>query len=101
MPAFIEKHNIKWKKQPYQHSTINLEHLEKHHYPKEIPTSLDYFSKYFPDNEYQNIADYTNAYAEQTGKSNWVATNPREMKIFLGINLLMGVFKLSNFLNAQ
>jgi len=40
------------------------------------------------------MADYTKAYAEQTGKLNWIATTPREMKIFLGIHLLMGVFSL-------
>lgn len=94
MPAFVEKRSIKWKKQPYQPLAIHLEPLEEHHYPKEIPTPLEYFSKYFQESEYQDMADYTNMYAEQTGKVNWIATNPREMKIFFGIHLLMGVFGL-------
>lgn len=94
MPAYVEKNCIKWKKQPYQPPTILLENLEKRHYPTEIPTPLEYFSKYFPDCEYQNMADFTNAYAEQTGVLDWNSTNSRELKIFVGIHLLMGVFGL-------
>jgi len=90
MPAFVEKHSIKWKKQPYR--ILNLEPLEEHHFSMEIPAPLEYFSKYFQESEYQDMADYTNIYAEQTGKLNWIATNPREMKIFLDIHLFMGVF---------
>lgn len=94
MPEFVEKQSIKWKKQPYQPLAIHLEPLEEHCYPREIPAPLEYFSKYFQESEYQDMADYTNIYAEQNGKLNWIATNPREMKVFLGIHLLMGVFGL-------
>ncbi|CAI6372531.1 unnamed protein product [Macrosiphum euphorbiae] len=68
MPAFVDKISIKWKKQPFVPSKFSLEELKERHFPEEIPTPLDYFMKYFPDNE--------------------------EMKIFVGVHLLMGVFGL-------
>lgn len=60
-------------------------------YPNSTPTPLDYFSKYFPECEFENMANYTNTYTEQTGRLNWKPTNSKEMKIFVGINLYMGV----------
>lgn len=94
MPAFVDKRSIKWKKQPFVPSKISLEELEERHFPEEIPTPLDYFMKYFPDNEYEEMARYTNTYAQQNGKLTWIETNSREMKIFVGVHLLMGVFGL-------
>lgn len=76
------------------YTTMIIDQLEERHYPTEIPTPLDYFFKYFPENEYQNMANYTNTYAEQTDKVNWISTNAREKKICVDIHLLMGVFGL-------
>lgn len=94
MPSFVEKRNIKWKKQPFIPPTISLEKLEEHIFPEEIPAPLDYFMKYFPDNEFEEMAKHTNTYTQQNGKLNWIETNSREMKIFVGVHLLMGVFGL-------
>jgi len=92
MPSFVDKRSIKWKKQPFVPSKFSLEVLEKRHFPEEIPTPLDYFMKYFPDNEYEEMATYTNTYAQHNGKLIWIETNSREMKIFVGVHLLMMVF---------
>eukprot|EP00102_Acyrthosiphon_pisum_P023878 XP_016661088.1 PREDICTED: piggyBac transposable element-derived protein 3-like [Acyrthosiphon pisum] len=40
------------------------------------------------------MAKHTNTYAHQNAKLNWIETNSREMKIFVGVHLLMGVFGL-------
>jgi len=88
---YIEKCNIRWKRQPFVPPNIVLNKPIEHIYPNSIPTPLDYFLKYFPESEYENMANYTNTYAEQIGRLNWKPTNSKEIKIFIGIHLYMGV----------
>lgn len=88
---YIEKHNIRWKRQPFVPPNIVLNKPNEHTYPNSIPTPLEYFFKYFPESEYENMANYTNTYAEQIGRLNWKPTNSKEIKIFVGIHLYMGV----------
>jgi len=88
---YIEKCNIRWKRQPFVPPNIVLNKPIEHMYPNSIPTPLDYFFKYFPESEYENMANYTNTYAEQIGRLNWKPTNSKEIKIFVGIHLYMGV----------
>eukprot|EP00102_Acyrthosiphon_pisum_P021760 XP_016658970.1 PREDICTED: piggyBac transposable element-derived protein 3-like isoform X2 [Acyrthosiphon pisum] len=92
--AYIDKCNIRWKKQPFVPPKITLKKPRDRLYPNSTPTPLDYFLKYFPESEFENMANYTNTYAEQIGRLNWKPTNSKEMKIFVGIHLYMGVLNL-------
>jgi len=89
---YIDKRNIGWKRQPLVPSNIVLNKPNEHIiYPNSIPTPFEYFFKYFPQSEYENMANYTNTHAEQIGRLNWRPTNSKDIKIFVGIHLCMGV----------
>lgn len=55
-----------------------------------MPTPLDYFIKYFPESLFVEMAGITNIYAQQTGVVNYKETSSNEMKVFIGVHLLMG-----------
>lgn len=56
-------------------------------------TPLKYFLKYFPEEFWEECAFQTNLYSVQVrGKS--VQTDAKELKIFVGIHIAMGILKL-------
>jgi hypothetical protein len=61
----IEKRNIIWEKKPFSPQVINLTPITEPIYPTTIPNPIDYFSKYFCENDFANMAKYTNLYSEQ------------------------------------
>jgi len=50
--------------------------------------------KYFTEEAFNGMAMYTNIYAEQKLTNKWVQTTSAEMKVFVGIHLMMGVLNL-------
>ena len=64
--------------------------------PPENLSTLEYFSSFFPDDLVDAIVQNTNLYSVQCkGKS--VNTNSKEIKTFIGINMLMGIVKLPQY----
>ena len=64
--------------------------------PPENLSTLEYFSLFFPDDLVDAIVQNTNLYSVQCkGKS--VSTNSKEIKTFIGINMLMGIVKLPQY----
>jgi len=51
-----------------------------------LPPPIDYFLKYFTENDIEEMAGYTNIYAQQTGVKNFIETNSSEIKTFIGIS---------------
>ena len=86
------KKDIRWKTNIFS-VTRNVESHEDHK-----PAAIDFespqspysfFCKYFTDDFYQAMVDFTNLYAVQQGKR-FVLTTTEEIKIFVGIHVLMG-----------
>ena len=61
---------------------------------------LRYFYLMFPEDLFDKIAEETNRYAEQAAERagapdpSWTPTDPREMKAFIGLWMLMGINQL-------
>lgn len=51
---------------------------------------LRYFSQYFPGIVFEEMSEKTNLYAVQENVAHFPATNPNEMKKFVGIMIMMG-----------
>ena len=56
----------------------------------ELKTPREYFSRYFPNETFQEMAEKTNLYAVQQHIPNFPATDAAELRKFVGINILMG-----------
>ncbi|KAJ8971169.1 hypothetical protein NQ314_000846 [Rhamnusium bicolor] len=61
--------------------------------PNYCETPLDFFLCLFPNELFEHIAFQTNLYATQVGKS-FASTNVKEIKRFIGLNLLMGIRRI-------
>lgn len=70
---------------------INLSELEPVVYPNEILSPIEYFMRYFTEEAFTEMAAYTNIYAIQQNTANWIQTTASEMKVFVGINTMMGL----------
>lgn len=55
---------------------------------------IDYFLKYFTENDIEEMAGYTNIYAQQIGVKDFNETDSSEIKTFIGIHLLIEVYNL-------
>lgn len=64
-----------------------------------LGSPIEYFMKLFPENVIKDIVYQTNLYCTQSlqGGNNFTPTNSNEIKVFLGINILMGVKKLPSY----
>lgn len=91
---FVDKKDIKWDMKPMVSNEIDIEQPVP-----ELSTiyktlnPLDYFMNYFPEGEFEKMAKYTNIYAEQKNKLNFHDTTSSEMKVFVGVHLLIGCLK--------
>lgn len=77
---------------PFKLAKINLRNIEEDILPDELPTPLNYFLEYFGDTDFENMAYFTNFYAVQNQKK-FKHTSVFEIKIFIGIQLMMGSLK--------
>jgi len=73
---------------------IVLISLEQTEFPYTIPPPISYFLKYFPEEAFSKMVIFTNIYAEQKSTNKWLQTTSAEMKVFVGIHLIMGVLNL-------
>lgn len=64
--------------------------------PDDTESHIEYFYLLFPDELMEHIVFQTNLYATQSQKPH-IPTNIKEMKIFLAINILMGIKKLPSY----
>lgn len=60
---------------------------------QEPDTPVKYFFKYFPEDFWEELAFQTNLYSVQERGSS-IQTNSKELKMFVGILIAMGVLKL-------
>lgn len=88
------KSSIKWLCKPMKQKNIVLRSLEQTEFPNTIPPPISYFMKYFPEEAFSKMAIFTNIYAEQKSTNKWVQTTSAEMKVFVGIHLMIGILKL-------
>lgn len=89
----IGKKEIKWSQLLFSPPALSLEPVERPNYPTKIPTPLDYFFKYFSENDFVNMAKFTNIYAEQKSHSNFKTCSASEIKILIAIHMMFGVLK--------
>lgn len=94
---FVDKKDIKWDMKPLVCTLCSEFDIQQ---PEpELSTifktlsPLDYFMNYFPEEEFEKMAKYTNIYAKQNNKLNFHDTTSSEMKIFVGVHLLIGCLK--------
>ncbi|XP_046681368.1 piggyBac transposable element-derived protein 4-like [Homalodisca vitripennis] len=64
-----------------------------------LSSPIDYFMDIFPEDLINRIVFQTNLYCTQKlqGGSNFVPTTNNEVKVFLGINILMGIKRLPSY----
>lgn len=64
-----------------------------------IDKPVEFFSALFPDSLVDHIVFQTNLYCTQKndGASNFTPTNAKEIKAFLGLNIMMGIKKLPSY----
>lgn len=89
--SIINKSDIKWSATPFQTSNIVLKKIQNTSTTSRLPTPLDYFIKYFPESLFEEMAGFTQIYSQQMGVKNFEETSSNEIKVFVGVHLLMGV----------
>ncbi|CAI6343484.1 unnamed protein product [Macrosiphum euphorbiae] len=93
---YYTKNEIKWSNRPFVSNFLKISQPAPElstTYKTLLP--IEYFSKYFPEEEFENMAKYTNIYAKQNNFIKYVDTTPSEMKVFVGIHLKIGCQKPS------
>lgn len=90
----MRKEDIKWESKPLTTKKIVFTTLQKRNFPTAPLPPIEYFLKYFSTISFEDMSHYTNLFAHQNNNQNWKNTNASEMKVFIGIHLLIGVFGL-------
>lgn len=93
---YYTKNEIKWSNRPFVSNFLKISPPAPElstTYKTLLP--IEYFSKYFPEEEFENMAKYTNIYAKQNNFIKYVDTTPSEMKVFVDIHLKIGCQKPS------
>jgi len=95
---FVKNTDIKWTNKPFMSKPLNIQaSVPKPSKTHQTLWPIKYFLNYFPKLEFENMAKYTNLYAKQKCIEKYVDTTPGEMKVFVGIHLVIGCNKKSNF----
>lgn len=86
-----EKNNIKWVVQPFVSPKLTLDDIILD-FPIliDIPSPLHYFNRYFSDNDFEQMALYTNMYAHQNISSWKKNTDKYEIRRFIALHILTG-----------
>jgi len=88
-----KKCDIRWARKPFAQPRLHLENLDQPIYPILLRSPLEYFSEYFNNDIFEKMAFFTNLYAVSKQISRFKPTNINEMKIFIGIHIIMGSLK--------
>lgn len=95
---FVKDTDIKWSNKPFMSKPLNIQVLvPKLSTTHQTLSPIEYFMNYFPEIEFENMAKYTNLYAKQKCIENYVDTTPEEMKVLVGIYLIIGCRKNTSF----
>src|SRR5205807_5200261 len=74
----------------------NYHRLAREPSSNDLPSPLSFFKLFFTDEEFEILAENTNAYVRQkeAGRQGrpWWATSSAEIKIFFGLVIYMGVY---------
>lgn len=88
--SISQKKDIKWMSN-VQYETRNI---RWHSSPPEqvtyLPPPIHFFMKYIPEVMFQQMAEKTNLYAVQKNIARFLPTTSEEIKIFIGIHIVMG-----------
>lgn len=95
LPGF-SKNSIKWSTSFFVIfiSKIHLREIKKRQIRTTLSTPMDYIFQYFSENDFINMAEFTNIYAQQIEIINIIEINSSEIKTFIGIHLFIGVYEL-------
>lgn len=93
--SIIPKSSIKWVCRPMKQKELVLKDLENGEVPNEMLPPISYFMKYFTVEAFENMAIYTNIYAEQQNTDKWVPITASELKVFVGSHIIMGNLQFS------
>ncbi|XP_026805825.1 piggyBac transposable element-derived protein 1-like [Rhopalosiphum maidis] len=88
-----KKCDVRWARKPFAQPRLHLENLDQPVYPILLRSPLEYFSEYFNNDIFEKMAFFTNLYAVSKQISRFKPTNINEMKIFIGIHIIMGSLK--------
>lgn len=72
------KKNIRWVQRPFSPPSVNLNTLRVSDCQDEICSPIYYFSKYFGDQDFENMAFFTNLYATQKNTSKFKSTTNKK-----------------------
>lgn len=86
--------NYKWEKEDFQNILIPNDLVFET--PETVLTPLQYFEQFWDNATIEYIAEQTNIYSTLTTGSS-INTSPTEIKIFIGIELLMGIVQMPSF----
>lgn len=89
---WTSKEDIKWQRITFQKPSFVFE-AEIDDFGEPL-SPLSYFLKYVPDTLFVDMAIFTNLYAHQTNVKKWKETNKLEIKKFIAMHIMMGIFKL-------
>jgi len=89
----ILKKYIFWKNFPFTPPTITIQSVINHPVLTKVLNPIDYFTKYFSNDDFTNMAKYTNIYAAQKNLKKYKNTSTSEMKTMVAIHMLFGVLK--------
>lgn len=87
------KKDIKWVSLPFNPPILKLDSLDDT-VPSLIKTPMQYFLEYFDKNYFEQISYFTNLYAIQKSQTRFKPTSADEIKIVIGIHIIMGSLKL-------
>lgn len=85
---FVNKSEIQWDMKPLKFNLIDFQQPIPE-MPTDTLNPLEYLMNYFTESEFENMAKHTNIYAKQKNITNFYDSTPSEMKVFLGIHLLI------------
>lgn len=84
------KEEIKWKHASVKPPLFEFVPIICDEMFEDIPSPLDYFTKYVPESLFKDMVYYTNLYAEQNEVKKWKPTDESEMQKFIGLHVWMG-----------
>lgn len=92
--SWTAKDEIKWSRHVFEGKSFEFEQVNGDDPVEDYFSPLTYFMRYVPDRLFEDMATYTNLYAEQQHTKKWKATHKSELKQFIGLHVMMGNLKL-------
>lgn len=85
------KQNIKWRHRKIE-NTISTDFSPPIAVDPVVQSPLDYYHKYVPEGLFRQMAEMTNIYAAQSGKTRFRPTTSNEIAVLFGLHMTTGVF---------